>query len=112
MTDGDVIDNLFQVITTPGHTPGHVAYYYPVQQTLFAGDAVAVVGQQACLMARAVTPDLAAARQSALKCLNFDIAYLCPGHRHPLSQDIHKSCQQLKKYLEEDQPWPWLGVMD
>jgi glyoxylase-like metal-dependent hydrolase (beta-lactamase superfamily II) len=40
VTDGDAIGPL-QVLHTPGHSPGHLAFYWPERRTLFAGDAVA-----------------------------------------------------------------------
>lgn len=41
LADGDVLPILggLRVVATPGHTPGHVSYYLPSQQTLIAGDA-------------------------------------------------------------------------
>lgn len=36
--EGDQIGPL-RVIYTPGHTPGHVAFYWPERKTLFTGDA-------------------------------------------------------------------------
>lgn len=37
--DGDQVGPL-RVIHTPGHTPGHLAFYWPERQALFAGDAL------------------------------------------------------------------------
>jgi glyoxylase-like metal-dependent hydrolase (beta-lactamase superfamily II) len=37
--DGDAIGPL-QVIHAPGHSPGHLAFYWPERRTLFAGDAI------------------------------------------------------------------------
>jgi glyoxylase-like metal-dependent hydrolase (beta-lactamase superfamily II) len=37
--DGDRVGPL-QVIHAPGHTPGHLAFYWPQRKALFAGDAV------------------------------------------------------------------------
>jgi glyoxylase-like metal-dependent hydrolase (beta-lactamase superfamily II) len=39
LSDGDQIGSL-QVVHAPGHTPGHLAFYWPEQRTLFAGDAL------------------------------------------------------------------------
>ena len=38
--DGDALGPL-QVIHAPGHSPGHLAFYWPERRTLFAGDAIA-----------------------------------------------------------------------
>jgi len=39
LRDGDRVGPL-QVIPTPGHTPGHLAFYWPERRALFAGDAL------------------------------------------------------------------------
>lgn len=31
-------ETVFEIIPTPGHTPGHVSFYYPEGKTLFTGD--------------------------------------------------------------------------
>ena len=67
MDEGDALDlNGLRIVAraTPGHTPGHVSFYYAPERALFAGDALAVIGDRVRFMARPVTPDLAAARAS------------------------------------------------
>jgi hydroxyacylglutathione hydrolase len=47
LTDGDVVDLLglrFEVISVPGHTLGHIAYYAPEIKTLFCGDTLFSAG--------------------------------------------------------------------
>jgi glyoxylase-like metal-dependent hydrolase (beta-lactamase superfamily II) len=39
VNDGDQVGPL-RVVSAPGHTPGHLAFYWPDQRALFAGDAV------------------------------------------------------------------------
>lgn len=39
VTAGDQIGPL-QVVSAPGHTPGHVTFYWPERRALFAGDAL------------------------------------------------------------------------
>lgn len=39
LEDGDQVGPI-QVLHTPGHSPGHLAFYWPERQVLFAGDAV------------------------------------------------------------------------
>lgn len=41
--DGDTIGSL-QVVASPGHTPGHVAFFDPRDGTLIAGDAYSTIG--------------------------------------------------------------------
>jgi glyoxylase-like metal-dependent hydrolase (beta-lactamase superfamily II) len=40
VSEGDAIGPL-QVLHTPGHSPGHLAFYWPERRTLIAGDAIA-----------------------------------------------------------------------
>jgi glyoxylase-like metal-dependent hydrolase (beta-lactamase superfamily II) len=40
LKDGDMVGPV-QVLHTPGHTPGHLAFWWPERRILFAGDAVA-----------------------------------------------------------------------
>jgi glyoxylase-like metal-dependent hydrolase (beta-lactamase superfamily II) len=41
LEDGDLLElgeTQIQVIHTPGHTPGHLSFYFPVEKVLFLGD--------------------------------------------------------------------------
>jgi glyoxylase-like metal-dependent hydrolase (beta-lactamase superfamily II) len=40
LEDGDAVGPV-RVIHTPGHTPGHLAFWWPERRILFAGDAIA-----------------------------------------------------------------------
>ena len=40
LQDGDRVGPV-QVLHTPGHTPGHLAFWWPERRALFAGDAIA-----------------------------------------------------------------------
>ena len=107
--DGDIICNSFEVITTPGHTPGHVAIYDQESKTLFAGDALACIRGKLRFMARPVTPDLPNARQSMKKVLERDIQLICPGHRQPLTQHVQSEIDRMRKYLDASKNWPYWG---
>lgn len=107
--DGDRIENDFEVIETPGHTPGHVSYYCVRGRILFAGDALAVVRGRVRFMARAVTPNLTEARNSMARCLDRSIEHLCPGHRGPLSTGTEARCLEMRRYLQTPAAWPFFG---
>ena len=109
VTDGEIVEGAFRVIATPGHTSGHVAYLHEPTRILFCGDALAVVGKRLRLMARPVTPDLAAAKTSALRCLREKANIICPGHRAPLSENAGQECRRLEGYLEAGGRWPLFG---
>ncbi len=107
--DGNIVDEYFEVIETPGHTPGHLSFYYKPQRILFAGDAMAVVSGDVHFMARAVTPDVEQARESMRRCLTLDIDVLCPGHRAPLVDDVRSKCKRMLQHIDRGGKWPLLG---
>jgi glyoxylase-like metal-dependent hydrolase (beta-lactamase superfamily II) len=111
--DEAVVERDFLVIATPGHTPGHVAYFYRPERMLFAGDALAVKWNRVALMSRPVTPDQPIARRSLVQCLERSIALgmetMCPGHRRPLSHDVRASASRLRDYVARGGRWPFFG---
>lgn len=109
VADRETILDDFLVIATPGHTPGHVSFYYAAERALFAGDALAVIGERVRFMARPVTPDKEAARVSMTRCLSLDIELLCPGHRHPMTSHVRERCAAMLGYLNANGPWPLFG---
>ena len=106
---GNIIDEYFEVIETPGHTPGHLSYYYRPEKILFAGDALAVVHDDIHFMARAVTPDVALARESMRRCLTLETEVICPGHRTPLKDNVPRKCARLLAHIDRGGRWPLLG---
>jgi glyoxylase-like metal-dependent hydrolase (beta-lactamase superfamily II) len=106
--DGDVLLEDFEVVATPGHTAGHVSYFYRPDRALFAGDALAVIGGRIRFMARSVTLDTAAARTSLARCLALQPQIVCPGHREPLV-DAGSACDAMQSHLARDGRWPMFG---
>jgi glyoxylase-like metal-dependent hydrolase (beta-lactamase superfamily II) len=107
--DRDILDNRFQIIETPGHTPGHIAVWDPVTQVLFAGDALAVVHKKLRRMARPVTEDLELGYQSMIKILSFNAAVICPGHREPL-RVTKTEIENFREFLIKNKnTWPLFG---
>jgi glyoxylase-like metal-dependent hydrolase (beta-lactamase superfamily II) len=106
--DGDVLLDDFDVVATPGHTPGHVSYFYRPERALFAGDALAVTGGRIRFMARPVTLDTTAARASLERCLALQPQIVRPGHREPL-RDAGPACETMRSYLAAGGRWPMLG---
>lgn len=109
--DGDIVLNDFEVIETPGHTNGHVAYYDKRTKVLFAGDSLAVIDGRLRLMARPVTPDKAAARNSIIKMLSGrNIIAICPGHRNPLTKNVSEETERFIHHLQHHPTsWPLFG---
>ena len=106
--DGDTVLDDFLVLETPGHTAGHVSFFYQPDRALFAGDALAVIGRQVRFMARPVTLDTTAARASMEKVLRLRPHFVCPGHREPLTA-AEAACEAMLRHLEAGGRWPLLG---
>jgi glyoxylase-like metal-dependent hydrolase (beta-lactamase superfamily II) len=106
--DGEIIERDFQVVMTPGHTAGHAAYFHLPSKTLFCGDAVAVIRGKIRFMARPVTPDIAAARESMQRIAALPFETLCPGHRGPLLNVTAEQRDTLAQQVESGR-WPLFG---
>lgn len=109
LEDGEEVAGGFEVIATPGHTPGHMSFYWPPEKALFAGDALAVIGGRVRFMSRPVTMDVPTARASMEKCLSRDITVLCPGHREPLTEGVAQECTRMREHLASNGHWPLFG---
>lgn len=79
--------------------------------TLFAGDALAVIDGKLRLMARPVTPDKLAARNSIIKMLaGREIKAICPGHRNPLIKNVSTEIERFLHHLQSHpNSWPLFG---
>lgn len=87
---------VFEVLLTPGHTPGHMCLYWPRHKALFAGDLVFAQG-----VGRVDFPggDEAALKQSLQRVAALDLEWLLPGHGPALkgADNIRKNFQMIQK---------------
>jgi glyoxylase-like metal-dependent hydrolase (beta-lactamase superfamily II) len=90
--DGDEIFGL-QIITTPGHTMGHISVFEPSTGVLVAGDALrttaGLVGSDP-----PNTADPLTAADSVRKLAKLDVKTILPGHGDPLTVN---AADELKK---------------
>ena len=63
-----------RAVYTPGHTPGHMSYYFPDAELLISADALNVVDDELMSPREDATPDLATAWESVERLAEFDIA--------------------------------------
>ncbi|MBC8135742.1 MAG: MBL fold metallo-hydrolase [Fibrella sp.] len=95
--DGSVpgLSEEWQIIETPGHTPGHVSLWRERDAVLVAGDAIATVSLETlpALLSRhsnvspppaTVTPDWYAARKSFEKLAALEPKVIATGHGEPI----------------------------
>jgi hypothetical protein len=102
LQEGDEIqmDGRWQVLHTPGYTPGSISFYQPDQGILLCGDALfnqhhvtRLKGLR--LPLPLVSFDDQASLASVQKITNLELGILCPGHGVPLQKDIHKKLEKL-----------------
>lgn len=81
--EGDQIGPL-RVIYTPGHSPGHLAFYWEARKLLIAGDSIATWPKFE-LGWRGFTLNPRQAQRSLLRLAELDTEILCVGHGDPLT---------------------------
>jgi glyoxylase-like metal-dependent hydrolase (beta-lactamase superfamily II) len=93
LEDGDQVGPL-RVLHTPGHTPGHLSFWWPERKVLFAGDAIATY------------PELAAGwpafnlnenqhRASLARMAELDAEVVAVGHGEPITRGAAERVRSL-----------------
>ncbi len=104
----------WQIVHTPGHTPGHVSFFRPADRTLLVGDAFCSTKPEAFFEAALLqqpelhgppsyfTSDWAAAKQSVQKLAKLSPLTMAPGHGKPLMGDaVAGELRQLAARFDE-----------
>jgi len=98
--DGDTFeigDYTLEAIHTPGHTPGHMAFYLPENKVVFSGDHVlGDITPNNVTWSDAWDP-LAAYIESLEKVCDLDVRLCMPGHRSPIT-DFRARCLELAEH--------------
>lgn len=81
--DGDRIGPL-HVVFSPGHSPGHLAFYWPERRLLIAGDAVCT-WPTFMLGWRGFMLNVKQHKESVRRLADLDSEILCAGHGEPLA---------------------------
>jgi glyoxylase-like metal-dependent hydrolase (beta-lactamase superfamily II) len=92
------LHNGIVVIGSPGHTRGHVCYYWRKHRVLFVGDAL-LHGKQLKLSTPMFTWDMAQAQASAQQLAVFDVEILCFGHGKPIIGDARTKLREFAATL-------------
>lgn len=95
--DCDALPCGVEVITTPGHTPGHICLYVRELKTLIAGDAMNVEGGRLVSAPRFTQFDPAAYRQSMLKLTGYDIETVVCYHGGVYSENVNQRIKEIAK---------------
>lgn len=112
LEDGELYGSL-RVITTPGHTPGHISFFDERDGTLYAGDALVTVGGEVHVagfgpwyfpLPAMATWHRPTALASARRLLELPIRRYCAGHgrvveggRELLEQAVARAERKLKR---------------
>ena len=93
VNDGDVlpIAGGLTAFHTPGHCAGHLAFLWPQQNMLFAGDTCSNLPR---LGLSVVYEDLQAGKQSLSKLAQLDFEVACFGHGKAIQRDASKQFQK------------------
>jgi glyoxylase-like metal-dependent hydrolase (beta-lactamase superfamily II) len=103
-------------VFTPGHSPGHVAFFRDSDRTLIAGDAFVTTKQESAMAALTQYPrvnrppaywtiDWNSARKSVEQLLDLDPAAAVTGHGLPMSGDeLKQGLRRLVENFDEEMP--------
>lgn len=85
----------WQVLHTPGHTPGSISLYEPVRQILLCGDALAVSGGKVRAMPDWLNHDPERARRSVAMLAKLDVDILGCGHGEEVRSGAFRHIEAL-----------------
>jgi glyoxylase-like metal-dependent hydrolase (beta-lactamase superfamily II) len=97
VNDGEEVFGL-RVVTTPGHTAGHIAVFDPASGLLIAGDALTNTGALTGSNPQ-FTADEAQAGASVQKLAELDVQRILFGHGDPLEQNASQALRDLAASL-------------
>jgi glyoxylase-like metal-dependent hydrolase (beta-lactamase superfamily II) len=86
------------VVHTPGHTPGHLAFYWPERRVLFTGDAV-VTWPELTLGWPGFMLNFEQQRISVRRMAELDAEVLASGHGDPITS---KGGERLRALVKKE----------
>ncbi|HTT15178.1 MAG TPA: MBL fold metallo-hydrolase [Thermoplasmata archaeon] len=101
LKDGDLVDAAGGLIAyhTPGHTPGHLAYYHPERKLLFSGDLFFCDAEHADLTPPDFTLHTGTARVSAHRMAQLSVDSLMSYHGGPILKNGGRAIRALDQKL-------------
>ena len=103
LEDGDSLPGLdgWQVLHTPGHTPGSISLWHAERGVLIAGDALELRRGRLAPPSRLFTADMAQAKASIGRLAELDIKTLCLSHFPPVSDGATTLLRALARSFEK-----------
>lgn len=107
VADGDTIDALggLRVVFTPGHAPGHIAFWQPERKILFCGDVLFNLPGLRLPFAL-LTVDMAENIRSIKKIAELDAELVCFGHGRPLMQNAARRIRDFSAQTDSPRRAP------
>ena len=96
LEDGDLIGN-YQVIHTPGHTPGSICLYNPQNNVIFVGDNLRYSKGKIKGPTSRLLPKPEQFKESIKKLADLNIEVILSGHSQPIKS---MASEKLKEYLK------------
>lgn len=86
-----------EIISTPGHMPGHISLYLKKYKTLISGDALAITNGKLSIANPEFTLDINEAKESIRKLMSLDIEKVICYHGGVFDGDVKKALEELLK---------------
>ncbi|AWB43244.1 MBL fold metallo-hydrolase [Paenibacillus sp. CAA11] len=90
-----------EVVSTPGHTAGHISLYLPASRALIAGDAVVIEDDKLNIANPEYADHLEQAISSAERLLDYDIEQLVCYHGGRFQGDVKEALRELVREYRE-----------
>lgn len=84
-----------EIVATPGHMPGHISIYIKDSKTLISGDALVIEDDKLTIANPQYTLDIAQAKNSIKKLLNYEIDRIICYHGGIYTKDIKGSLERI-----------------
>jgi glyoxylase-like metal-dependent hydrolase (beta-lactamase superfamily II) len=97
--DGELLPEIMgglQVVATPGHAPGHLAFWQPERRLLFCGDVIFRLPNLRLPFAF-FTVDMDENKRSIKRVAEMDPAIVCFGHGGPLTKDTARAIRAFAR---------------
>jgi len=84
-----------EIVSTPGHMPGHISIYIKSSKTFIAGDALALQNGELAIANPQYTLDMDEAKKSITKLLDYEIDSIICYHGGVYDKDIRNSLRKI-----------------
>ncbi len=103
LSDGEIIPEVMsgiQALATPGHAPGHLAFWHPDKKLLLCGDTIFRIPANMRLPFAMLTVDMAENIRSIGRLVELQPAAICFGHGRPLLEDAAGALQRFARKVK------------